>query len=270
MARREDEIRAFAREVFARERLGALILVGPFLALVVAGAWGQLSRAVPDIWAVGMIVSGFVIGLIVRLLGRGTRAIFYLVSLFLYFLTIFFATALFDVMSTTHISTRLLIVFVAIGISASCGLLSVGLSREERWALRDNRGLTHPENPDGPFTRTIASLLYLFGASALALFVSIATGFGPPARVADDMPWDEDPSFEFWSAELEVDAPLADDARKNGVGLGLEGSDARCRELVEVRHEDCDTNLCRAQRPYVLAGCLETAKAVRDDTEIRW
>jgi len=267
MARREDDIRAVAREVFARERLAPLILIGPFLALLIARGWQELSEVAPDTWAIGVIVSGFVIGLIVRLLGRGRRPVFYVVSLFLYFLTIFFAAGLFGVMSSGRISTRLLIVVLAMGVSASCGLLSLGSSREERWALRDNRGLPDPENPDGPIWRTAVGLV---AASLAAAMVAIATDFGMPARLAEDAAWDEDPSFEFWSVELGEDAALADDARKNGVSLGLEGSDQWCQDRVEARHLDCDTNLCLAQRPYVLAGCLETAKAVRDDTEIRW
>ncbi|MCP4069175.1 MAG: hypothetical protein GY741_12915 [Phycisphaeraceae bacterium] len=162
---------------------------------------------------------------------------------------------------------RLLIVVVAIGTSASCGLLSVGLSREERWALRDNRGLPQPEDPGGPVLRTVIGLIAMTG---LVLFAASASDLGGPVRVFEDVAWDRDPSIEFWSAELNADPLLSEEARKNGVGLGLEGSDRACLASVEARHVDCDTNLCRAQRPYVLAGCLETAEAIRDDKEIRW
>jgi hypothetical protein len=267
---REETIRAAAREIFSRERLGELVLGGPFLALVFAGLWGLLSTYSADSWPVGMIFSGFAVGLTVRLLGRGARPIFYASSLVLYFTTIVFAIVLFDVMEQSFISTRLLIVVGGIGISAASGLVSFGFPREERWVLRDNRGFANPEEPSGTLGGMAAPMGALAGACVLAGLIGGFVVFLSPSSEPEELPIFGEPSVGWWEKELASDSELADEARQNGIGLGLDGSDEECHSAVKERHVDCELNLCKAQRPYVLRGCLETAKAVRRDKPIEW
>jgi hypothetical protein len=270
MAAREETVRAAAREIFSRERLGALVLAGPFLAMLFAGVWGLLNETSADTWPVGIILAGFFAGLTVRLLGRGTRPIFYIGSLMLYFMTIIFAVAFFGVMGRAFISSRLLIVVGGIGVSAASALVSFGLSREERWALRDNRGFASPEEPGGAFEGTAAPLGSMLGAGLIAGLIGSFASSGILQSESEGLPFFGEPSVKYWEAELERNPELAEEARKNGIGLGLDGFDEACRSGVKERQADCELNLCKAQRPYVLAGCLETAKAVRDDTPIRW
>ena len=270
MVGREEEIRSKAREIFLRERLGAIVLGGPILVILFAALWGYLNRASPDSWAAGVILAGFFVGILVRVLGRGTRTVFYLISIALYIATILFAVGLFDVMSKVFISTRLLLVVAGMGISAACGLVAFGLTREDRWALRDNRGLDEPEEPGGFLGGMAAPLAGLSAVCVLVAMAVVAIIFGSSSDEAGDYPMFGEPSASYWKAELARDPVLAEDARRNGVGYGLDGSDEKCHTAVQARHEECEFNLCMAERQYVLAGCLETAEAVREDAPIRW
>ena len=85
MGEREDQIRAIATAAFERERLGTIVAAGPPLVFVWAGLWGVVNGIVGESWAIAMILVGGLTGVSVRAIGRGTRPIFYVIALALYF-----------------------------------------------------------------------------------------------------------------------------------------------------------------------------------------